>query len=141
MDYHETCAALIKQINDALEKQANNTLREDDLTMMQVAVLIELDGAEGGTLSMKELEHKFGVAQPTMVGIVKRLQQKGMVDSMTSRSDRRVKLVCLTREGTQKCKRGYLHMENAEDGLLSALDAAEREQFRLMLEKVRASLK
>ena len=33
---------LIKLLHDRLEKQANNTLRGKDLTMMQVAVLMEL---------------------------------------------------------------------------------------------------
>ena len=32
---------LIKLLHDRLEKQANNTLRGKDLTMMQVAVLME----------------------------------------------------------------------------------------------------
>ena len=37
---------LIKLLHDRLEKQANNTLRGKDLTMMQIAVLMELQKAE-----------------------------------------------------------------------------------------------
>lgn len=33
---------LIKLLHDRLEKQANNTLRGKDLTMMQISVLTEL---------------------------------------------------------------------------------------------------
>ena len=47
---------LIKLLHDRLERHANNTLRGKDLTMMQVAVLMELQEAEQKQRSMKELE-------------------------------------------------------------------------------------
>ena len=57
---------LIKLLHDRLEKQANNTLRGKDLTMMQISVLMELQKAEQKQRSMKELERKFCVAQSTV---------------------------------------------------------------------------
>ena len=71
---------LIKLLHDRLERHANNTLRGKDLTMMQVAVLMELQEAEQKQRSMKELERKFCVAQSTVAGIISRLEQKGFVD-------------------------------------------------------------
>ena len=38
-----TCGALLKQINDVLEKNANNALRKQDLTISQSGVLVLLD--------------------------------------------------------------------------------------------------
>ena len=140
MRYHETCAALIKQINDSLEREANNLLREDDLTIMQVAVLIELDQTDNKTLSLKELEHRFGVAQPTMLGIVRRLTQKKLVETLGSLEDRRIKLVHLTMQGRLKCSAGYEHMESAEGSLMSALDDAESAEFKRILIKIKDSL-
>ena len=40
------CAVLIRQIHTELEKNANNSLRQDDLTMSQISVLSELAQAE-----------------------------------------------------------------------------------------------
>ena len=40
-----TCGLLIKQINDALEKRANNMLRPDRLTVTQLGALLALDRA------------------------------------------------------------------------------------------------
>ena len=135
-----TCSALIKQINDSLERSANNTLRADGLTMMQIAVLVALDTAEEKTLSLKHLEHAFGVAQPTMAGIVKRLEQKKLVDSFEPPEDRRRKLVRLTAAGSEKCDLGYSHMSHAEEHLLRALSEEERGEFHRLLEKIRESL-
>ena len=72
---------LIKLLHDRLEKQANNTLREKDLTLMQISVLIELQNAEQERRSMKELERRFCVAQSTVAGIISRLEQKGFVEA------------------------------------------------------------
>ena len=137
MKYHGTCAALIKQINDSLERQANNILREDDLTIMQAAVLIELDQADKKTLSLKDLEHIFEVAQPTMLGIVKRLTQKNLTETLGSPEDKRIKLVRLTEQGLLKCNAGYAHMDSAEDSLLHTLSEDERKEFRRMLLKIK----
>lgn len=137
MKYHGTCAALIKQINDSLERQANNILREDDLTIMQAAVLIELDQSDKKTLSLKDLEHTFGVAQPTMLGIVKRLTQKNLTETLGSPEDKRIKLVRLTEQGQLKCSAGYAHMDSAEDSLLRTLSEDERKEFRRMLLKIK----
>lgn len=54
---------LIKLLHDRLEKQANNTLRGKELTLMQISVLMELQKGEQKLRSMKELERKFCVAQ------------------------------------------------------------------------------
>ena len=140
MQYNDTCAALIKQINESLEKQANKLLREDDLTIMQVAVLVELDGAEQQTLALKHLEHSFSVAQPTMLGIVRRLEQKGLVEILSSPEDRRIRLVHLTPDGMEKCILGYAHMRDTEDKLLQVLSEQEKQAFTRLLQKIKASL-
>ena len=139
-NYRSSCSALIKQINDSLEKSANNTLRAEDLTMSQIAVLLALDQAGEKTLSMKMLQEQFGVAQPTMFGTVRRLERKELVTCFSNPQDGRSKLVQLTEAGKKKCDAGYVHMDEAEAQLLQALDAAEREQFRGLLEKIRRSL-
>ena len=61
----EQCAVLIKQIHTELEKNANNALRQDDLTMSQISVLIELDKAIDKQLELKRLEQLLHVAQYT----------------------------------------------------------------------------
>ena len=68
MDIQDSCGTLLKQIHDALEKQANNSLRADGLTMAQVGVLLMLDRAEHRQMPLKELEKALHVAQSTAAG-------------------------------------------------------------------------
>ena len=136
MQKHELCGALIKKIHDEIEKQANALLRQQDLTLSQMNVLMELDAIPGHQLTLKELEGLLHVAQSTAAGIVMRLEQKGFVESFTDKNDRRVKKVAITPSGMEYCKNAASDVRRMETQLLSGLTEAEREQFRELLEKV-----
>ena len=138
--YQDTCCALIKQINDRLEKFANNTLRKEDLTMMQIAVLVELDSSDKQEASLKTLEQIFGVSQPTMYGIVRRLEQKGLVETYPSPHEKRTKIVKINDAGKAKCTFGYGYMAQSEAKLLKALSEDEQATLHDLLDKINASL-
>ena len=138
--YYDSCCAQIKQINNSLEKYANNLLREDDMTMMQISVLVETDAAQGNERSRKWLEHKFNVAQPTMLGIVKRLEQKGLVETHSCPEDERMKMVHATEAGSEKSRCGYAYMDYTEEILLRSLTSEEQNEFRRLLKKIKESL-
>lgn len=140
MSKEYTCGALLKQINDIMEKNANNALRGEDLTISQSGVLVLLDGKEGKEAAFKELEKSFGVSQPTMVGILNRLEQKNLVEILDDPSDKRIRRAHLTREGADKCKEGYKHMKAAEELLLGSLTEEEKKEFLRLLIKIRGSM-
>lgn len=140
MIVQNSCGALIKQINDELEKNANNAMRAHDITMTQCGTLVILNGVEGKQMPLKELEHVLHVAQATAAGIVTRLEQKGLVESLGSSEDRRIKLVRLTPAGIERCHVAELNMAQAEEQLLSGLTDTERSIFLSLLKKVRDTL-
>ena len=125
----------IKQIHDRLEKQANNSMRENGLTMMQVSVLMTLQEAEGKLLSMKELERCFGVAQSTVAGIVSRLEQKGFIEASSDAADKRIKLVHITPAGENCCAEAVVHKDLAEQRLLKGFSEEEKEVLGKLLVK------
>lgn len=139
MPKNYSCGTLLKQIHDIMEKNANNVLREQDLTISQSGVLVLLDEKEGKTASFKELEKDFGVSQPTMVGILNRLAQKDLVEVLTDSEDKRIRKAHLTQKGADKCKEGYKHMNSAEEQLLKSLTNNEKKEFNRLLLKVRKS--
>lgn len=139
MSKNYSCGTLLKQIHDIMEKNANNVLREQDLTISQSGVLVLLDEKEGKTASFKELEKDFGVSQPTMVGILNRLVQKDLVEVLTDSEDKRIRKAHLTQKGADKCKEGYKHMNSAEEQLLNSLTNEEKKEFNRLLLKVRKS--
>ena len=139
MSKNYSCGTLLKQIHDIMEKNANNVLREQELTISQSGVLVLLDEKEGKTASFKELEKDYGVSQPTMVGILNRLVQKDFVEVLTDSEDKRIRKAHLTQKGADKCKEGYKHMNSAEEQLLKSLTDDEKKEFTRLLLKVRKS--
>lgn len=131
---------LIKQLHDSLERQANNNLRPKDLTMMQVAVLMSLQEAEGQELPLKEIERQFQVAQSTMAGVISRLEQKGFVEALGDKSDRRIKVAHITPEGEACCREAAGYMQEAEETLLRGFSEEERSTFNRLLERAAENL-
>lgn len=140
MDTSRDCGRLMKQINDELQKNANNALRHQDLTIAQLDALAELDRSPEGQRSLKELEQILHVAQSTAAGIVVRLEQKGLAEGFGDPEDRRVKHVRITPAGIACVRTALHHRDEAEARLLSGLTETEKDIFCALLKKVCDSL-
>lgn len=131
---------LLKQISDEAQKNANNYLRSQGLTLAQVGALLELYHAPERRLSMKELEKRLHVAQSTTAGIISRLEQKGLAEGFGDSEDKRIKLVRITQSGIENVLDGEKDALRTEEQLLSGLTEAERSIFYTLLKKVRDTL-
>lgn len=131
---------LLKQIHDALERESNQMLRPDDLTMAQIHLLFILKNREDGSCTLKELEKILHVAQSTTVGLVQRLEQKGFVESFGDTNDRRIKLAKITSAGLDACKQTQVGLQKVEQRLLAGLTEAEVGIFTELLQKVRKNI-
>ncbi len=140
MEEQLDCGRLIKQINDELRKNANNVLRGQDMTLVQLDALMELELASEKQCSLKELERKLHLAQSTTAGIIARLEQKGFVEGFGDPADRRIKLVRITTAGIDCIMAARQGRADTEAKLLSALTETERAIFFALLKKVRDSL-
>ncbi|MGM9616325.1 MarR family winged helix-turn-helix transcriptional regulator [Butyricicoccus sp.] len=141
MIYENDCGFYIKHIHDVLERDSNNALRKEGLTMAQVTVLLQLNSVPEKELPLKELEKRLCVAQSTASGIIARLEQKAFVESFGSPDDKRIKMVRITPSGINCCHAAEQQMREAEENLLSSLTETEREFFHTLLKKVSSSMK
>lgn len=124
---------LIKQINEALGRQANKNLQSCGLTRVQAHLLMVLHHAGERGHSLKELEKYFQVSQPTIVGTVSRLEKKGLISSFQDPNDRRSKRVHLTPAGADHCRVAHEGMEKMDDFLVSGLTEEEQAEFYRLL--------
>ena len=134
----ETCGLLIQQIHNILEKNANNQLRENGLTLSQMKVLMTLVDSPEKRLSFKELERQLALAQSTT--LISRLEQKGLVSVTGDKEDKRIKYVEMSALGIDYCNHAEISMEEMERKLVSSLSEAERVEFLSMLKKVNQTL-
>lgn len=77
--------------------QADRELEKLDLTSVQMEVLMYLlkREREKCEVTARELERRFRVSNPTMSGILKRLEKKGMIERTASGQDKRNKQIRL----------------------------------------------
>ena len=136
MKIEETYGFLFKRINNYLKACANNDLRPDDLTLIQVDALLMLSSAEKKIMTMKELEAGLHLAQSTVNGIVSRLEKKNLVVAEGDLSDKRIKVVRISELGEEKCNAVKARILETERTLISGLSEKEREQLWELLQKV-----
>lgn len=134
---HENdCGALIKHIHCAMQKNANNELREAELTFSQVHLLFILRNQPGMCCSFKELERQMKLAQSTTAGLVKRCGEKGFLECLDDAEDRRAKLVRITERGLDVCRDTEENIRRSEESLVKNLNEEEKVTLIRLLHKV-----
>lgn len=134
---HENdCGALIKQIHCAMQKNANNELRQDDLTFAQLHLLFILEHQPGQSCSMKELERQMKLAQSTTAGLIKRCGEKGFLECFDDAEDRRAKLVRITEQGLNICRNTEENIRRSEQRMAQNLTKEEHKTLIRLLNKV-----
>jgi len=107
-------------IHRSFRKQADERLREKDLTGVQFGVLGQLRRLErSGTeeVNQRDLENAAHVTHPTMTEIVKRLEKQGFVRCVPSERDRRYKSI----RSTEKADALLQEMKELDAGILQSL--------------------
>ena len=140
MENQSPCSILLKQIHDVQEKNINNTLRNLDLTFSQINVLRALVHSADKQMSLKELEKILHVAQSTTARIVTKMEGKGLIDSFSDVSDKRIKYIRLTQYGEQYSSNAKQKLEEEETRLLSSLTETEKIVFVSLLQKIASNL-
>ena len=126
---------LIKQIHDLMEKTANEQLREKDLTFSQLRILSYINECDGNMATLKDIEKHFLIAQPTVVGLIKRMESKGFLSVCTDDTDRRVKNAFLTEKGAAYCMEVSQRQKEMRQRLTRTLSLEEADElYRLLME-------
>ena len=135
------CGMLIKQINDRVSRLFNNQVRDADLTLSQIRYLTFLYEHDGSLVPFREIQEHFGVSQPTVTGILKRLMAKRLVFSETGAEGGRSKSYGLTQLGVMQLESAEAARKAQEEQLLSPLSGQERAAFQDMLTRILDNLR
>lgn len=131
----------IKITSDTIEKRINCELKALNVTSAQMRILIELHNRSEENVLMKDLEKVFNVTQATMQGIISRMEKKGYLSTEYLKSDKRVKYVVLTDEGTNLVKTALEKIRETQNMISSSLSDDEAEKFINCMEKIYDAIK
>ena len=94
----ESIGFLLARIHNNMDRQANNNLKSSGMTFSQMRILYYLLKHGEAPPSQKDIEDFLQVSHPTVVGLIKRLEAKGLIRCAPSERDRRYKRVCCTEQ-------------------------------------------
>ena len=105
MQERRTIGFMFKQINNVYEKEFNNRLRTLGITASQCAVLDYLFHSNKEAVNQRDVERNLNLKNPTVTGILKRLDEKGYILCVPNEEDKRRKNIYLTEKAYDIQKR------------------------------------
>lgn len=129
-------AQRIKFIHNAFAGNRSRSLEQHDLTFSQMEIMLYLKHHSGKIIYQKEIETASRLTNPTVTGILSRLEEKGMILRQVDEKDRRFRRVELTDKGKDVLKGMGAGFHDTEEKLFGCLDEAEKEQFLHLLKKI-----
>ena len=127
---------LVKQINNIYEKDFNNQLKRLDLTSSQAEVLDFLFRCDEEEVTQRDIEKALSLKNPTVTGILKRMEEKGFVMILPSEKDKRCKNVYLTEQAFDVEKKMEAVRRKIDKNLTLGMTKREVEALHKMLNRV-----
>jgi MarR family transcriptional regulator, transcriptional regulator for hemolysin len=85
--------------------------------------------ARTGEYTQKELAEQIGLDKTTMVVTVDELEEKGLAERTPSGTDRRARVISVTKAGERKVAQGQKIIDRIQSDVLESLPAKERKVF------------
>ena len=126
---------LIRKISFRMKNGMDASLKENDLTFTQMLVLRYISHADG-EVSQKKIQEYLNVSHPTVVGLVKRLENHGFVECQTDEKDKRNKIVFLTQKARDFGKTMEENRKKAEKTAYGNFSREEVNELTRLLNKL-----
>ena len=130
-----------KLIHECFEKNLNEQLRGDDLTASQMSLLTYLFHNQDHDVSQKELCEGMCIKHPTVIGILDRLEDKGMIRREVNEENHKFRNVLLTQKALDLQMNVKRHHQKTESTLVKGMTADEIAKQRNILDKVYDNMK
>lgn len=127
---------MIKQINNVFEKELNERLKDTGITSSQCAVLDFLFHTSKEEISQRDVEKGLNLKNPTVTGILKRLDEKGYILCVPNTEDKRKKNIYLTEKAYDIQRRMETDRKKLDKELTRGMTKREVEALRKNLEKL-----
>ena len=134
-DSKEHVGLLLKFINGRVNTKINKNLAEFNLTGVQHEILCFIDRNEHERdVFQKDIEKCLKLTNPTVTGIVKRLEEKEMIARCPSNNDARYKCLHVTEKGKDViCKSFKFGANNIEKQLVKDMSDEEVKMLKDLL--------
>jgi MarR family multiple gene transcriptional regulator MgrA len=137
----EPIAFKLKKISERYLRDMNNRLKKDDLTYSQVAVLTFLEHRREEKTNLKDVCEALHIAHPTGIGLIRRLSEKGFVESRVDPDNRRFRIITLTETARRMLHDSFRHRQRLDQRLTEGLSREETETVKRLLDRMYDNIK
>ncbi len=127
---------MFKQISTIYEKDFNRLLKTLGITASQCAVLDYLFRSSEEAVNQRDIEKALSLRNPTVTGLLKRLDDKGYILSVPSDRDKRCKNIYLTEKAYDIQRRMEADRKKIDKKFTLGMNKKEKAALEKMLEKV-----
>lgn len=127
---------LIKRSALIFDKYANQLLGPYQLTSSQFRILMILYKAPACSIRQADIETAFSMTNPTVTGLIHKLEKSGLVERMDNPTDKRSKLLALTAVAEEKRAEFIALADSIEKEMTKGLSDAEADILSELLMKV-----
>ena len=128
--------SLVFMLNNALVKQKNKDMAKYDLTSIQADVLsYVLYNSERGEINQLDIQAVFKLTNPTVSGIVDRLEEKGFIKRTKSQKDARYRKLVPLPKGEELFQVLIKSALDAEEAFVADMTDDEEKEFERLLHK------
>ncbi len=126
---------LLWQVENELEREFNACIRQIGLTSSQFHVLEYLFHTEKEEIHQIDVERYLELKNPTVTGLLRRLEEKGFILTVSDAKDKRRKNIFLTEKAHNIRKKMETEHRRIEKKVFRNLTVKERSALRRQLEK------
>src|SRR5580693_1338466 len=130
-------AALLDHLARLMRLRAKSALEPIGLRPRHLVALTVL--RDHGSPTQQALASALRTDRTNLIGLLNELESAGLILRRRSSEDRRRHIVELTDEGTKRLAQAEAALAAAEDEVLGALDAEQRETLYLLLQQATTS--
>lgn len=127
---------MFKQISTIYEKDFNNRLKTLGITASQCAVLDYLFHSSIEEVTQRDIEKALSLKNPTVTGLLQRLDEKGFILAVPSNKDRRCKNIYLTEKAYDIQRRMEADRKKIDKRLTLGMNKKEIAALEKMLDRV-----
>ncbi len=126
----------VKQINNVYEKELTERLKIIGITSSQCAVLDFLFHTNKDEVNQIDVEKGLNLKNPTVTGLLKRLDEKGFIFCVPSSTDRRRKKIYLTEKAFDIQRKMEADRRKVDKALTRGMTKREIEAAHKALDKM-----
>lgn len=136
MKEQDTLDLIFKKLYNNIDKKRNEVLKNMELTATQADILTYLFFCSKEKINQRDIENKFNIKNPTVTGILKRMEEKDFINCVIDEDDKRFKKILLTKKSLKFRDHLDSHKEEIENILIYNMTEKEVKVLKKLLNKM-----